>query len=97
MHNTTLSLLKKRLKATQKLIHKTFVAYDSVKELCYLSYFEFYAKDHNYKTDDSVKVVYKNITDDFVADSIKLFSLLGRADLLIQKINKQKINIVTNN
>lgn len=85
MHNTTLSLLKKRLKAQQKLIYKTFVAYDSV------SYFEGYAEDRN------CKVVYQNITDDFATDSNSLFNLLRQADLLIQKINKQEINIVTNN
>ena len=85
MHNTTLSLLKKRLKAMQKLIYKTFAAYDSV------SYFEIYAKDRN------CKVVYQNTTDDFATDGDNLFNLLRQADLLIQKINKQEINIVTNN
>jgi hypothetical protein len=85
MYNTTLSLLKKRLKAMQKLIYKTFVAYDSV------SYFELYAKDR------SCKVVYQNTTDDFATDSDNLFNLLRQADLLIQKINKQEIKAVTNN
>jgi hypothetical protein len=84
MHNTTL-LLKKRLKAMQKLIYKTFVAYDSV------SYFEVYAEDRN------CKVVCQNTTDDFATDSDNLFNLLRQADSLIQKINKQEINIVTNN
>jgi hypothetical protein len=87
MKNKTLSLLKKRLKARQKLIYKTFAAYDSV------TYFEIYARDRK------CKVIYKNNNnnDDFATDSDNLFNLLRRADSLIQKINKQEITIITNN
>jgi len=85
MHNTTLYLLKKRLKAMQKQINKTFVNYDSVSNV------EWKIENHNYK------VVYQNTTDDYLADSNSLFNLLRQADLLIQKINEQEINIVNKN
>ena len=82
----TTTLLKKRLKAQQKLIYKTFAAYDSV------TYFENYARDRKYK------VIYKNNNnnDDYLTDSDNLFNLLRQADSLIQKINEQEITIITN-
>jgi len=82
MNTETLLLLKKRLKAMQKQINKTFVNYDSVSNV------EWKIENHNYK------VVYQNTTDDYLADSNNLFNLLRQADLLIQKMNEQEINIV---
>lgn len=81
----TKELLKKRLKAMQKLIYKTFVAYDFVSNC------EYAAEVRNNK------FIYKNNnSDDCLTDSQNLFDLLRQANLLIQKINKQEITIITN-